>query len=343
MHGETTLTEFIMREQLRFPRATGDFLALLHYVQLACKRISSLVGQGLLVGADSARTVARYIFFQTNEYSGLLASMLPGDADEPSAVPDRYPRGHYLLVFDALDSASDIDINVPAGSVFSILRCPEGEHPASAAAFQQTGRQLLCAGYAIYGPTTMLMITVGRGTHGFTLDRGFGEFVLTHPDLRIPAETRELAVNVSSEPYWEQPVRRYVAERVAGRSGPRGEDFTMRWIASLVAEVHRILIRGGLFLSPVDSRNPTEPGRLRLLHEAAPMAMLIEQAGGAASTGHEQLLDVKPHSIRQRIPVILGSRSEVERIERYHREHDAGIDEPFVSPLFNERSLYNRS
>ncbi len=351
---ETTLTEFIMQEQRRFPEATGDFTALLNYVRLACKRISFIVGRGALGNAlGSAGSVnvqgetqmkldllANDVFLRTNEYGGHLAALASEEMDAPYLVPERYPRGRYLLAFDPLDGSSNVDVNVSVGSIFSVLRCPDEVDVPDERAFLQPGTRQLCAGYAIYGPSTMLVLTVGRGVHGFTLDRGFGEFILTHPDLAIPPETREFAVNTSNERFWEPPVQRYVAECVAGRSGPRGADFNMRWIASLVAEVHRVLIRGGLFMYPRDAKDPAKPGRLRLVYEANPMAMIVEQAGGAASTGRERLLEVQPESLHARVPVILGSRDEVERIERYHREHDAGLDRPFESPLFRERSLY---
>jgi fructose-1,6-bisphosphatase I / sedoheptulose-1,7-bisphosphatase len=214
---------------------------------------------------------------------------------------------------------------------------------ATADEFLQPGVRQLCAGYAIYGPTTMLVLTLGRGVHGFTLDRGFGEFVLTHPSLRVPEEASEFAINASNERFWEPPVKRYVAECLAGKGGPRGKDFNMRWIASLVAEVHRILVRGGLFMYPRDTKDPSREGRLRLLYEANPMAMIMEQAGGAASTGRARILDVEPTSLHQRVPVVLGSRFEVERIEQYHAEHAQGLDRPFTSPLFNERSLFTQA
>jgi fructose-1,6-bisphosphatase I/sedoheptulose-1,7-bisphosphatase/fructose-1,6-bisphosphatase I len=198
----------------------------------------------------------------------------------------------------------------------------------------------VAAGYAIYGPTTMLVLTLGHGTHGFTLDRNMGEFILTHANLRIPEATREFAINASNARFWEAPVRRYVDECVQGKAGPRGNDFNMRWIASLVAEVHRILVRGGLFMYPRDTKDASKPGRLRLLYEANPMAMVIEQAGGLASTGRGRLLEVEPTALHQRAPVILGSREEVERIERYHHDHDAGIEPPRAPPLFQERSLF---
>jgi fructose-1,6-bisphosphatase I/sedoheptulose-1,7-bisphosphatase len=351
---EKTLTEFLMEEHRRFPNATGDFTALLNHLRLACKRISFVVGRGALGGATGAAAssnvqgerqmkldvIANDLFVRTTEYGGHLTGLVSEEMAEPYAIPDAYPRGKYLLVFDPLDGSSNVDVNVSVGSIFSILRCPEGVDEPKPEHFLQPGTQQLCAGYAIYGPTTMLVLTVGRGVHGFTLDRGFGEFVLTHPDLRIPEETREFAINTSNERFWEPPVKRYVAECVAGRSGPRGADFNMRWIASLVAEVHRILVRGGLFMYPRDTKDPSKPGRLRLLYEANPMAMIVEQAGGGASTGRGRVLEVRPTELHQRVPLVLGSRAEVERIERYHREHELGLDQPFSSPLFHERSLF---
>jgi fructose-1,6-bisphosphatase len=186
----------------------------------------------------------------------------------------------------------------------------------------------------------MLVLTVGRGVHGFTLDRGFGEFILTHPNMSIPQEANEFAINASNERFWEPPVKRYVGECLAGRGGGRGKDFNMRWIASLVAEVHRILIRGGLFMYPKDTKDPGKAGRLRLLYEANPMAMLVEQAGGAASTGRNRIQDLVPGDLHQRVPLILGCKAEVERIERYHLEHEQGLDLIYSSPLFKERSLF---
>ena len=358
---EKALTEWIMEEHRRFPKATGDFTALLNHIRLACKRISFLVGRGALGGripgaapAEGQINVqgevqtgldvaANDLFIRTSEFGGHLAGMASEEMAEPYIIPAAYPRGKYLLVFDPLDGSSNVDVNVSVGSIFSVLRAPAGGAAPRSEDFLQPGTQQVCAGYAIYGPTTMLVLTVGRGTHGFTLDREFGEFILTHPDMQIPAETREFAINASNERFWEPPVRRYVAECVAGRSGPRGVDFNMRWIASLVAEVHRILVRGGLFMYPRDTKDLSKPGRLRLLYEASPMAMIVEQAGGAASIGRGRLLEVQPTDLHQRVPVILGSKDEVERIERYHREHDAGFDEPFSSPLFKERSLFSRA
>jgi fructose-1,6-bisphosphatase len=351
---EKTLTEFIMEEQRRAPQATGDFTALLNHIRIACKRVGFMVGRGALDGAlgeAGATNVqgerqakldvgANEVFLRTLEYGGHLAGMVSEEMAEPYPIPDAFPRGRYLLAFDPLDGSSNLDVNVSVGSIFSVLRAPPGVDRPQARDFLQPGTQQVCAGYAIYGPTTMLVLTVGRGTHGFTLDRGFGEFILTHPGMRIPADTCEFAINASNERFWEPPVKRYVAECVAGRSGPRGADFNMRWIASLVAEVHRILVRGGLFMYPKDTKDPAKPGRLRQLYEANPMAMIVEQAGGAASTGQGRLLEEQPAELHQRVPVILGSKNEVERIERYHQEHAAGLDQPYTSPLFRERSLF---
>jgi fructose-1,6-bisphosphatase len=352
---EKTITEFIIEEQRRFPEATGDFTALLNYVRLACKRISFIVGSGSLAGATGSAgvinpqgetqmkldVISNDLFLRTFEYGGHLAGMVSEEMDEPYQIPPDYPRGQYLLLFDPLDGSSNIDVNAPVGSIFSVLKAPQGAQvEPTAKDFLQPGSRQLCAGYAIYGATTMLVFTIGRGVHGFTLDRSFGEFILTHPNMKIPQEASEFAINASNERFWEPPVKRYVVECLAGSGGPRGKDFNMRWIASLVAEVHRILIRGGLFMYPKDSKDAAKQGRLRLLYEANPMAMIVEQAGGAASAGRMRILDLVPETLHQRVPVILGCKAEVERIERYHLEHDHGLDRAYSSPLFNERSLF---
>jgi fructose-1,6-bisphosphatase I / sedoheptulose-1,7-bisphosphatase len=283
--------------------------------------------------------LAHEVMVRSCEWGGLLAGMLSEELEEPYPVPLEYARGRYLLVFDPLDGSSNTDVNVSVGTIFSVLRHESGEAPA-AADYLQPGLRQVAAGYAIYGPATMLVITVGKGTHGFTLDREIGNFILTHPDLQIPADTSEFAINTSNARFWEPPVHRYVTECQAGKSGTRSRDFNMRWIASMVAEVHRILMRGGVFMYPKDTKDRSRPGRLRLLYEANPISLLVEQAGGRASTGSQRLMEVKPEALHQRIPLILGSRNEVERIERYHAEWASGADRPFSSPLFNERSLF---
>lgn len=224
------------------------------------------------------------------------------------------------LLSDIVTACKVIDhaVNVSIGTIFSIPRCSEGVDAPAEAHFLQPGAHQVAAGYCIYGPSTQLVFTAGRGVHGFTLDRDVGEFLLTQPAMTIPPDTGEFAINVSNQRFWEPPVRRYIDECLAGRDGPRGKDFNLRWIASLVAEVHRILNRGGIFLYPRDTREPRRPGRLRLLYEANPMALIVEQAGGGATTGTRRLLDLQPEALHQRVPVILGSRREVERVTGYH-------------------------
>jgi len=346
-----TLTRFLIEEQRRYNHATGGFTALINDVRLACKRIATVIGRGALadsVGSAGTSNVqgeaqmkldvlANDIFVRTNEWGGQLAGMLSEEMTDPYPIPAEYPRGRYLLLFDPLDGSSNIDVNVSVGSIFSVLRCPEGVTEPSEQHFLQPGTAQVCAGYAIYGPSTMLVLSTGRGVNGFTLDREIGEFMLTHPDLRIEPEAAEFAINASNSRYWEPAIKRYVNECLAGKSGPRGRDFNMRWIASLVAETHRILMRGGVFMYPRDRKDPGRAGRLRLLYEANPIGMLIEQAGGRASTGLGPILEVQPQSAHQRIGFVFGARREVERIERYHRDHN-GFE--FDAPLFGTRGLF---
>jgi fructose-1,6-bisphosphatase I / sedoheptulose-1,7-bisphosphatase len=351
-----TLTRFLIEEQRRVSSATGSpatggFTALVNDVRLACKRIATLIGKGALAnalgGAGAVNVqgetqmkldvMANDIFVRTNEWGGQLAGMLSEERETPYTIPDEYPRGRYLLLFDPLDGSSNIDVNVSVGSIFSVLRCPEGVCEPCDKDFLQPGSAQVCAGYAIYGPSTMLVLTTGSGVNGFTLDREIGEFMLTHPNLRIAEDTSEFAINASNSRYWEPAIKRYVNECLAGKSGPRGRDFNMRWIASLVAETHRILMRGGVFMYPRDRKDLTKPGRLRLLYEANPIGFIIEQAGGRASTGHRPILDVVPESPHQRISFVFGARTEVERIERYHRDHN---DFEFDAPLFGTRGLF---
>ena len=348
--GRTTLSKFVI-EQTRLQH--GELGALLIDVAAAGKTISAMVAKGALSGNHGALDstniqgeVQKKLDVLTNEailrhceWGGQLAGMASEEMDAPWPIPAQYPRGRYVLLFDPLDGSSNSDVNVSVGTIFSIFARPAAGD-AELADYLRPGQQQVAAGYAIYGPATMMVLTLGNGTHGFTLDRENGNFILTHPDIRVPEDTREFAINTSNERFWEPPVQRYVSECKAGRTGVRGVDFNMRWIASMVAEVHRILIRGGIFMYPKDSKDPAKPGRLRLLYEANPMAMLIEQAGGAASTGRQRILEVQPEALHQRVPVILGSKNEVERLARYHVEYDDGSDRPFVSPLFAERSLF---
>lgn len=281
------------------------------------------------------------IFLRMNEWNGYLAGMASEEMDEPFQIPSQYQRGKYLLVFDPLDGSSNIDVNVSVGSIFSILRAPQdvidSGRDVTAADFLQPGASQIAAGYALYGPATMFVLTVGDGVAGFTLNPNLGEFLLTHENIRVPTDTQEFAINSSNSRFWEPPVKRYVDECLAGKTGARGKDFNMRWIASMVAEAHRILMRGGVFLYPRDTKDPNKPGRLRLLYEANPIGMLIEQAGGRASTGRQPMLGVQPSSLHQRIGLVFGSKTEVELIERYHHEPE---NREAPEPLFAERSLF---
>ena len=356
----TTLTQYLIEERRRFPGSSGDFNALILDVALACKAIARAVAMGELGGmygdqvADGSKAVnvqgetqkkldvlSNDLFIRMNEWAGHLAGMASEEMDQPYQIPSQYPRGKYLLVFDPLDGSSNIDVNVSVGSIFSILRAPQdvidSGRDVTETDFLQPGIQQVAAGYALYGPTTMLVLTVGNGAAGFTLDPNLGEFMLTHPKLQVPADTQEFAINASNSRFWEAPIKRYVDECMAGKSGVRGKDFNMRWIASMVAEAHRILMRGGVFMYPRDKKDPSKAGRLRLLYEANPIGMVMEQAGGRASTGREPMLQVTPDGLHQRIGLVFGSKNEVERIERYHSEP---VEAENDNPLFAERSLF---
>jgi len=356
----TTLTQFLIEERRRFPEARGDFNALILDVAMACKTIARAVAFGALGGMLGDHDEAfggvvnvqgeaqkkldvhsNDVFIRMNELGGYLAGMASEEMALPYQIPFQSPRGKYLLVFDPLDGSGNIDVNVSVGSIFSILRAPQAVVTAgldvTEADFLQPGTQQVAAGYALYGPTTMLVLTVGNGVSGFTLDPNLGEFMLTHPKMQIPADTQEFAINASNSRFWEPPIKRYVDECLAGRTGPRGKDFNMRWIASMVAEAHRILMRGGVFMYPRDTRDPAKPGRLRLLYEANPVGFIMEQAGGRASTGRQAVLTVQPTSLHQRIGLVFGSKNEVERIERYHTEP---VKSEFDNPLFAERGLF---
>jgi fructose-1,6-bisphosphatase I len=327
-----TITQFIIEEQRHAEGATGDFTSLLNDIFTACKTISSAVNKGALVGvlgsAGSENVqgetqkkldiVTNDIMIKANEWGGHLAGMASEEMEDVYRIPDVYPKGKYLLIFDPLDGSSNIDVNISVGTIFSILRCPEGIKEPSEKDFLQPGTQQVCAGYALYGPSTIMVMSTGHGVNGFTLDHNIGEFILTHPDMKIPGDTREFAINTSNFRFWEEPARRYIEECMAGKDGPRGENFNMRWVASMVAEVHRILTRGGIFMYPKDSKDPKKEGRLRLMYEANPMSFIVEQAGGISSTGRERIMEIQPRELHQRVPVILGSKNEVERVVSYH-------------------------
>ena len=327
------LTQFLINEQRKIPSATGELTLLLNDIASACKAIGHEVNRGALagnldvIGTENVQgevqkkldVISNDIFIHSLEWTGHLAAMASEENDEIIQIPAQYPKGKYLIAFDPLDGSSNIEVNLTIGTIFSVLKAPEGKKEITADDFMQKGSSQVAAGFCIYGPTTILILTTGQGVNGFTLDRNIGEFVLTHPNIRIPEDTKEFAINMSNHRFWEEPMRRYVDECVAGTAGGREKDFNMRWLASMVAEVYRVLMRGGLFTYPIDEKIKSKGGRLRLLYEANPMGFIVEQAGGVASTGRERILNIQPTDVHQRVPVILGSKNEVERLESYHK------------------------
>jgi len=335
MSRRVSLSRYLIEEQrARNPveAIPGDLRLLIEVVSRACKNISNAVSKGALAGvlgqagSDNVQgeaqkkldVIANEVLLEANEWGGHLAAMVSEEMEGVHPIPHRYPKGEYLLLFDPLDGSSNIDVNVSIGTIFSVLRCPEGITEPDEAAFLQPGAKQVAAGFAVYGPATMLVLTLGHGVAVFTLDREMGSFVLTADQVKIPEDTSEFAINMSNMRNWEAPVTRYIQECLAGKTGPRGRDFNMRWIASMVADCFRILTRGGVFMYPQDSKHTK--GRLRLMYEANPMAFIIEQAGGAATNGRQRILDLQPEALHQRVGVVLGSKNEVERITAYHLE-----------------------
>ena len=329
-----SLTRYLVEQQRVDGLIPSQLRLLLEVVARACKSISHAVNKGALggvLGTASSENVqgeiqkkldiiANEVLIEANEWGGHLAAMASEEMDGIYLVPNRYPQGEYLLLFDPLDGSSNIDVNVSIGTIFSVLKKPDGDRGVEESDFLQPGTQQVAAGYCIYGPQTTLVLTVGDGVAMFTLDREQGSFVLTQENVQIPADTKEFAINMSNMRHWDTPVKRYIDECLAGKEGPRGKDFNMRWIASMVADVHRILTRGGIFMYPWDKREPEKPGKLRLMYEANPMAWLVEQAGGAATNTRDRILDLQPQKLHERVSVVLGSKNEVERITRYHQE-----------------------
>ncbi len=335
----TTLTQYIIEQGRLHNTSRGAFTALLNDVATACKRLSNLVRLGELAGVLGAAgqenvqgedqkkldVIANEVFIESLERSGLLAGIASEEMDAHYPIPAAYPRGDYLLAFDPLDGSSNIDVNGATGTIFSITHHRDASAPGDAD-FLQAGREQVCAGYCLYSSASMMVITTGHGVAGFTLDNSVGEFILTHPDIKVPRQTTEYAINSAYARHWLAPEKRYVQECNAGVDGPRGQNFNMRWAGSMVGDVHRILCRGGVFMYPMDARLKADgkAGKLRLLYEANPMGMLMEQAGGMAHTGTQPILDIQPDALHQRVPVIMGSADEVERLVQYHRE--AGND-----------------
>ncbi len=334
MSNRISLTRYLVEQQRDTDRIPPQLRLLLEVVARACKRIALAVNKGELgevmgsAGTENIQgevqkkldIIANETLIEANEWGGHLAAMASEEMEGIYVVPNRYPQGEYLLMFDPLDGSSNIDVNVSIGTIFSVLKKPEGHPGVHDSDFLQPGSQQVAAGYCIYGPQTTLVLTVGGGVAMFTLDREQGSFVLTRENVRIPEDTKEFAINMSNMRHWDEPVKRYIDECLQGKEGPRGKDFNMRWIASMVSDVHRILCRGGIFMYPWDKREPNKPGKLRLMYEANPMGWLVEQAGGAATNGHQRILDIQPTQLHERVSVILGSKNEVERVTSYHRK-----------------------
>ena len=325
-----TLTQYLVEQQREKGIVSAELRLLVEVVARACKSISNAVSKGALAGilggagTDNVQgeaqkkldVISNEVLLEANEWGGHLAALASEEMEHPHQIPNRYPRGEFLLLIDPLDGSSNIDVNVSVGTIFSVLRCPEGVTEPDEQAFLQPGARQVAAGFAVYGPSTTLVLTVGNGVAGFTLDREMGSWVLTQPKIEIPADTAEFAINMSNMRNWGAPVKRYIDECLAGKNGPLGKDYNMRWVASMVADVYRVLWRGGIFMYPQDAKY--KEGRLRLLYEANPMSFIVEQAGGAATNGFQRILDVRPGRLHQRVGVILGSRNEVERVTGYH-------------------------
>ena len=335
MSQKTSLTRYLVEQQRLDGHIPPELRLLLEVVARACKSISQAVNKGALGGEASILgsagsenvqgevqkkldIIANEVLIEANEWGGHLAAMASEEMDGIYIVPNRYPQGEYLLLFDPLDGSSNIDVNASIGTIFSVLKKPEGSTAVSEKDFLQAGNKQVAAGYCIYGPQTTLVLTVGDGVAMFTLDREQGSFVLIEENVRIPEDTKEFAINMSNMRHWDAPVKRYVDELLAGTDGPRGKDFNMRWVAAMVADVHRILCRGGVFLYPWDKREPEKAGKLRLMYEANPMSWLVEQAGGASTNGKQRIMDLQPTKLHERVSVVLGSKNEVERVTNYH-------------------------
>ncbi|GGD69787.1 class 1 fructose-bisphosphatase [Croceicoccus mobilis] len=321
-----TLSRFLIDQQ-RMPDSTcpAELRLLIETIARACKVINHAISKGalgdVLGSLDSENVqgevqkkldvIANDLLLDANEWGGHLAGMASEEMEAIHPIPNRYPKGEYLLLFDPIDGSSNVDVDLSVGTIFSILRAPEhtSGRDVEEGDFLQPGHCQVAAGYAIYGPQTLMVLTVGTGVYEFTLDAEIGSWRMTDGPLKIPTGRREFAINMARRRQWSPAISQYVEERILGAEGPLGVDYNMRWTASMVADVHRILKRGGVFLYPEDHRNGK--AKLRLLYEANPMSMLIEQAGGAATDGANRILDAEPVGLHQRIGVVLGDPQEV--------------------------------
>ncbi|SFV59526.1 Fructose-1,6-bisphosphatase, type I [hydrothermal vent metagenome] len=282
-----------------------------------------LAGSENIQGEDQKKLdiITNDVMFDHLKTTGLLAGMGSEEMDDPMKIPNEFDKGDYLIFFDPLDGSSNIDVNISVGTIFSIIKNPKGNNePDLEDYLSQKGTEQVASGFVVYGPSTTLVLTTGNGVSMFTLDKSVGEYTLVRDNVIIPNETQEFAINMSNQRFWEEPVQNYIADCLAGETGVLGKRYNMRWVASMVAEIFRILTRGGIFLYPVDERNKEIGGKLRLMYEANPISMIIEQAGGMASTGRERIMDIQPNGLHQRVPVIMGSKLEVEKVIEYHQK-----------------------
>jgi fructose-1,6-bisphosphatase I len=327
-----TLTRFMIEEQRRSGALPSELRLLIETVARACKTINHAIGKGALgevlgsLGSENVQgevqkkldVIANELLLEANEWGGHLAAMASEEMETIHRIPNRYPKGEYLLLFDPIDGSSNIDVGLSVGTIFSVLKAPADAsgRDVTEQDFMQAGSTQVAAGYAIYGPQTLLVLTVGTGVYEFTLDREVGAWMMTDGPLKIPAGNCEFAINSARHKQWSPAIVRYIDERLAGKDGPCGKDYNMRWTASMVADVHRILKRGGVFLYPADHREAGK-ARLRLMYEANPMSFLMEQAGGAANNGFDRIMDILPTGLHERVGVIMGDKTEVETIAAY--------------------------
>ncbi len=336
--GDKSLEDFLLEERKKHIHATGELNGLIFSIARACKIIAKNIAMGerleQMRGQSKASQQTQHIIVETLLNSGRIDGMMFSSSNEPLFPDKDVKEGKYLVLVDPLEGSGDLEVNTSAGTVFSIVRSND-EKTSSADKFCRLCSEQVCAGYVIYGPVTMLVITVGDGTHGFTLDPTIGEFLFTHPSLSIPETADNFAINSANSRFWSPAVKRYVDECIAGDSGSRGREFSMRWIDSLVCETHRILLRGGVFMNPMDGE-ASRPGQAKLHYHANPISMLIEQAGGWASNGNSKISDAVLTEIDQQIGLIFGSREEVGRIEEYHQQ----TADKYDAPLFGDRGLF---
>lgn len=331
-----TIERHILEEQTYHPEATGVLTNLLYDLALAGKVIASkttraglaeILGRTEDVNIQGEQVMkldrfADLTIFRLNDHTGRVAAMASEENENFLPVPDKYPKGKYILLYDPLDGSSNVDYNVPIGTIFAVHKRISEDGPGTLEDFLQPGRSLVASGYIAYGSSTMFVYTAGHGVHGFTLDSTVGEFLLSHPNIRIPTPPKYFSVNLGYQIYWSKGVQRYT-EYLQGHEGGR-KGLSLRYIGTLVSDFHRNLLAGGVFYYPADRRDPKKPhGKLRLLYECAPLSFIAEQAGGYASDGRQRILDIQPKSLHQRTPIFVGNRDLVEKVEEFIRQHDS--------------------